>query len=356
MTSGATADQQSVLKGYDDDMIALSDQAIEWLVRLQSGDASDVERQAFEHWRAQSNDHARAVREAELLFGAVDETEVARNWSGLDHDLAMASLTLASTSVSRPATRRKRPMTGHMSFVPKRWGVMAGSLCAVLALTIIGSLQGQDLWARWNADYSTAIGVSRTITLPDGTVAHLNTSSAFSIDFSGDIRQVNLAAGEVIFDVAKDASHPFIVTARDGASMAVGTVYGVRIEDDCVGVTVQEGVVEVSNQSGSSVRLNAGEQAYYQDGTVPKLVEDADLAAYGSWQRGKLIFNNRPLGDVIDEVQRYKSERIVIARDALRNLRVTGVFETAELDELLNSLEQTTGAKLVRLPLLTVIY
>lgn len=42
----------------------------------------------------------------------------------------------------------------------------------------------------------------------------MNTASAFSIDFSDGVRRVDLAAGEVIFDVAKDAQHPFIVSAQ----------------------------------------------------------------------------------------------------------------------------------------------
>ncbi|MBX2829775.1 MAG: FecR domain-containing protein [Rhodospirillales bacterium] len=351
--SRTSAQEQTALHAYDNDMIALSDQAIDWLVRLQCEDATDKDRVAFDQWCDQSADHARAARDAKALFGGIDETETAQNWIGV------AALSARNVQPSKPRPRRMgigaRSIL-RVGSIGRRGVVVMASVCALLAVVIVGGFQKTGLWARWNADYSTAIGELATVTLSDGTVAHLNTASAFSVDFSGDVRRIQLASGEVIFNVAKDAQHPFIVSASGGEAMALGTIYGVRIENDQVNVTVQEGIVEVRNGLGNSVRLIAGEQASYTEGSGPEFHADADLAAYGSWQRGKLIFNSRPLGDVIGEVQRYKAERIVIARDALRDLNVTGVFETRELDDLLNSLEQTTGAMVVKLPLLTVIY
>ena len=352
MNSGASAHQQPALQGYDNDMVALSDQAIDWLVRLQSDDATDHDRQAFAKWSAQSDAHMRAVHDAEALFGAVDQTQTAQDWTG-----HVAPLSPNAAKPNSPARTKRRPAARSVArFGTRRFALTAASLCAFVLMIVTGAGMQSDIWARWNAQYSTDIGGAKTVNLPDGTVAHMNTASAFSIDFSDGVRRVDLAAGEVIFDVAKDAQHPFIVSAQGGEAMAVGTVYGVRIKDDHVNVTVREGIVEVSTGVGSSIRLLAGDRAVYQNGRGPQTDGTVDLAAYGSWQRGKLIFNNRPLGDVIDEVQRYKAERIVIARDAVHNLKVTGVFDIADLDALLDTLEQAMNARVVRLPLLTVIY
>ena len=352
LNSGASAHPQSVLQGYDDDMVALSDQAIDWLVRLQSDEVTEHDRQAFVDWSGQSDAHMRAARDAQALFGAVSQTETAQDWTG--QEAALSPNAKMPINIARNTRRR---MPGSMArFGARRFALSIVSLCALVLVVVAGAGIQTDIWTRWNAQYSTDIGVFKTVNLPDGTVAHMNTASAFSIDFSNGVRRVDLVAGEVIFDVAKDAQHPFIVSARGGEAMAVGTVYGVRITDDHVNVTVREGVVEVSTGVGSSMRLLAGDQAVYHDGRGPQTGGHVDLAAYGSWERGKLIFNNRPLGDVIDEVQRYKTERIVIARDAVHDLKVTGVFEIAELDDLLDTLEQTMNARVVRLPLLTVIY
>ena len=353
MTAGGLGQQQAMLNAYDEDMIALSDQAIEWLVRLHSGDATAAEYAAFDAWRGQSVDHQRAALDAETLLGAVDETSAAHNWAG-------AEIGAEFESPNRPAMPLRRRRPAHSApralFGSRRAVIAMASLCAVLVLMIVGGIQGTGILDRWNADYSTGIGQFETVTLSDGTVAHMNTASAFSVDYSGDVRRIDLTAGEVIFEVAKDAAHPFIVSVLGGEAMAVGTVYGVRIDGDHTRVTVQEGIVEVSNGAGKAVRLVAGEQASYHVGTPPVLGGNINLATYGSWQRGKLIFNRRSLGDVIDEVQRYQTGRIIIARDRLRDLKVTGVFDIAELDDLLASLTQTTGASILNLPLVTVIY
>ena len=349
LTSGGSAQQQAMLNAYDDDMIALSDQAIEWLVRLHSGDATAADFAAFAAWRGQSDDHIRAVRDAEALLGGVDETSAAQNWTGAEP--------VSPNRLAMPSRRSRPVQSGPRAVFATRRAVIAmASLCAVLVLTIVGGIQGTGILGRWNADYSTGIGQFETVTLPDGTVAHMNTASAFSVEYSDDVRRIDLAAGEVIFEVAKDAAHPFIVSAIGGEAMAVGTVYGVRIDGDHARVTVKEGIVEVSNGTGKAVRLVAGDRASYQVGTPPVLRDDINLATYGSWQRGKLIFNSRSLGDVIDEAQRYQTGRIIIARDRLRDLKVTGVFDIAELDDLLASLTQTTGASVLKLPLVTVIY
>lgn len=349
LTSQNAVHKQPVLQGYDDAMITLSDQAIDWLVRLQSDDASDQDRVAFAKWRTLSDAHTKAANDAEALFFGVDETSSAREWSGVPE-------APKSTPNAHRFRRRKLTAAHPVKLAGRRIAYLAASLCAVLALVIVGAIGNSDPWARWQADYATEVGAFETVSLPDGTIAHLNTASAFSIDYSGGVRRIELATGEVIFDVAKDPEHPFIVEAVGGEAMAVGTSYGVRIEDDHVKVTVQEGIVEVGTGTGNSIRLTAGEQGSYQAGHAPTLNNDVDLAAYGSWQRGKLIFNSQTLADVIKEVQRYKSEHIIIARDDLRDLKITGVFETSELDALLSSLAQTTTAKVVRLPLLTVIY
>lgn len=356
LTSQSAEHKKLVLHGYDDAMIRLSDQAIDWLVRLQSDSVSDQDRAEFNAWCAQSKAHARAVSDAQALFFGVDETSSAQEWSGM-HDRLKPSPVVASAASRSSRFVRPSPISAKSGrMIARRITYIAASFCTVLAIVIAGTIGNGNPWVRWHADYATGVGEFETVALPDGTIAHLNTASAFSIDFSGNDRRIELSVGEVIFDVAKDVEHPFIVTASGGEAMAVGTVYGVRIDDEQVDVTVQEGIVEVRSETGNAIRLTAGEQGFYRSGDAPDVYKDADISTYGSWQRGKLIFNSRALGDVIDEVQRYKNEKIIIARDSLRDLKVTGVFETTNLDDLLNSLEQTVGATVVRLPLLTVIY
>ncbi|OSQ49564.1 FecR family protein [Thalassospira alkalitolerans] len=335
----------------------LGDQAIEWLVMLQSGDATARDRAGFADWCAQSPDHARAVAEARSLLAGIDETKIAQQWRD-NRDIGAAVGAMASPA---PA-----PITGHRKSFPKsrpkshmrragKAAIWAATVC-ILMVAILGGVEAIGPIARWTADYSTATGQQRTVVLGDGSMAHMNTASAFSVDFSGPRREIHLEAGEVIFDVAKDASHPFVVSANGGEARAVGTIYGVRLDGDVTDVTVREGIVDVSNGDHETRRITVGQQARYRGDGKVEYIENADLAAYGSWQRGKLIFNQRRLGDVIGEVARYQRGQIVIAREALRDLKVTGVFAIDDLNALLASIEQTTSARVTHLPLLAVIY
>ncbi|WP_404421858.1 FecR family protein [Thalassospira australica] len=336
----------------------LGDQAIEWLVMLQSGDAGARDHAAFADWCAQSPDHARAAAEARSLFAAIGQTEAAQQWQE-NPDIRNETGSFQSPAPRGAPTRRQPTLQPAQRRVfgarPGRLAIAGAMVCALM-LAVFGGLEATGPIARWTSDYSTAIGQQRAVTLADGSVAHMNTASAFSVDFSGPRREIRLEAGEVIFDVAKDADHPFVVFANGGAARAVGTVYGVRLEGEGANVTVREGIVEVTNGDSEPVRITVGQQAHYDtDGGLRKIT-DADLAAYGSWQRGKLIFNQRHLSDVMAELERYQPGRIIVARDALRGLTVTGVFETADLDAVFASIAQTTSARITRLPLLTVIY
>ncbi|UKV13546.1 FecR family protein [Thalassospiraceae bacterium SW-3-3] len=334
--------------------VDLGDQAIEWLVMLQSGDAGARDRAAFADWCAQSPDHARAAAEARSLFAAIGQTEAAQQWQenpDIQNEIGGFQLPAPKAAPTRRQPARER------AFLPRQGRLaIAGAMVCALMLAVFGGLEATGPIARWTSDYSTAIGQQRVVTLADGSVAHMNTASAFSVDFSGPRREISLEAGEVIFDVAKDADHPFVVSANGGAARAVGTVYGVRLDGGGANVTVREGIVEVTSGNSETVQITVGQQVRYDTDGGLKKIADADLAAYGSWQRGKLIFNQRTLSDVMEELQRYQPGKIVVARDALRDLKVTGVFETTDPDAVFASIEQTTSARITRLPLLTIIY
>src|SRR5262249_55442924 len=94
-------------------------------------------------------------------------------------------------------------------------------------------------------DAATGIGERSLVVLADGSKLTLNTSSAIHADFTGRERRVTLVRGEAYFDVAKDPTRPFIVTARSRNVIAVGTAFDVRLQDRQVKVTLVEGKVRV---------------------------------------------------------------------------------------------------------------
>lgn len=302
---------------------ALSDEAIDWLVKLYSGQATDADRAAFAEWRSQSHEHALAADEAEAI------------WSGIG---------VAGDQVRRAERKAARAKL-------TRRAVLGG-----VALTAAGLAAGQTglVGPHLLADHVTGVGEQRAVRLEDGSTVFMNAGTSLSVDIDPVERRLRLFAGEAVFTVAHDPMRPFIVDAGNGRTRAVGTVFDVDIRPREVVVTVLEGVVEVATNAGS-VTAHVDQRTRYAADARPSAVEETDAGLETAWRRGKLIFNRRPLGDVVAEIERYRGGRIIIASAGLRGLEVTGVFDLVEPEAILRTIEETLPVRVTRLPYVTVI-
>jgi len=310
---------------------AVSDEAVVWFTRLRSGDATEDDQREFEAWRARSPIHAREFDRASALWDDLD---------GLD-DWADGELAEGKTVNHAPAYPPGRMQKRSMS----RWGV---SLVTVLLVVLSGSLWLPDIWVRLASDYHTQTGEQKTLALADGSTIYLDTDSALSVDFSPQARQLVLHRGRALFVVAPDNHRPFEVTTGGGTVRALGTAFEVYKKPDQVAVTVLESTVQVS-RNGSVASLIPGQRIHYGSDTDLSDVESIDLGQIASWRRGKLVFNDQPLGEVIDEVNRYRKGAIFILDPQLRTSRVSGVFDTGNPDAVLQALEDTLPIRLRRL-------
>lgn len=321
-------EKQGPSKAEDGPGRRLSDEAIDWLVRLGSGRATPKDRLTFLRWRQRSAAHEAAAVEAETLLCAVGETRQADQLRRHGEPLP-------------PGAGRRRPVSRRVLFA----GTAAASAALVaVALSSLGPLSALY------ADHSTGVGDRKRVALADGSVVILNTATAVSVDYSGKERRVVLHDGEALFEVAKDASRPFIVVAGDVEVKAVGTAFVMRLKE----VTVSEGTVDVTIGGRAPIRVVAGQRLDVGEGDRFK-VSAVDTDAVTAWRRGKLIVNRRPLESVVAELQRYRAGRIVVLGGRLKTLEVTGVFDLDDTDRILRTIEETTKARIVHMPLLTVI-
>lgn len=307
-----------------DKELSLSDQAIDWIVKIKSGEATDQDREAFSLWRRQNLEHEMAAHEAEEI------------WYGVG---------LAGGQLQDDEKKKARARL-------TRRAVLSGLVLAPAGAMLHNPNLIDDYW---RADYRTAVGQKRSVTLPDGSVVHLNAKSAISFDFTDAERSLTLLYGEATFTVARDVERPFIVEADGGYTRALGTIFNIDIRTKEVVVTVLEGIVEISKQERSVQAVADRRVRYGQDGIGSKLLE-VDARMETSWHRGKLIFNNRPLGDVVADIERYRSGRIVIANPALRDLEVTGIFDLKDPNSILTTINHTMPVTITRLPFVTVIF
>lgn len=310
--------------------VALSDEAIDWIVLLGSGSATEADRAAFETWRSRSPAHADAAEEAASILDDIGRSRTAGEYREI-------GAAIRGPTPSRARVSRRTVLTG---------GVAAAAV-TVFASGTFGPRSGLL------ADYATGVGGRKRIVLEDGSVAWLNTASALSVDYTAKERRLTLHDGEALFEVAKDKARPFIVMAGKGEARAVGTVYSVRRRGALNDVIVREGIVEV--RSGDDlVRMTAGHQIAYGDGILGSL-RFADSTAATAWARGKLIFNHRPLGEVAAELERYQVGKVVVRGERLKRLQVTGVFDLGDNTAMLRAIAATVDVPVTRLPLLTII-
>ena len=323
--------------------VALSDDALDWLVRLRSDRATPADQAAFAAWRRRSPAHEAAAREAEALWRDVGATAAAAAFSESQAHDAGATRPPAGDRLRQ--RRRKLPRRAVVL-----GGLAASLVVAVLASETLGPVSGLF------ADYASRRGERRDVRLPDGSTAVLNTATALSLSYTDRERRLTLNSGEAAFDVVGDAARPFVVEVADGEVRALGTVFAVRRDGAAARVVVSEGAVRVRPDAGGpSTLLGAGQQTTFGPGRHLADPEPADLAVATAWRRGKLIFNRRPLAEVVSELDRYAVNRTVILDDSLKALQVTGVFELDEPEEIWRSLERGLQVEVIRLPFMTLI-
>ncbi|MNZ16297.1 fec operon regulator FecR [compost metagenome] len=298
------------------DPLELTRQANAWVVLLTSGQATVEDARALREWCDLSPEHARAYQDA------------ARLWKQLGR--------LPMETTVRPPRRRYL-----------RSGLAA---CAVLFLGL-GWLQlDQDIGSRIVAsDYRTGTAERREIVLEDGSRVELDARTRLDLDYSAERRRIVLKGGAAVFHVQHDASRPFVVEADDGSVTALGTVFEVRHQASSVRVVCSEGVVAVRQANQQPHRLEAGQQMHYDDGTssAPQPVNSAEALA---WRKDLLVFKQRPLAELVEELNRYRRGRIILASDAAARRPVSGVFHLQRTDEALEHIRSSLGLTATYLP------
>ena len=200
---------------------------------------------------------------------------------------------------------------------------------------------------RYSADAS-----AKTVTLPDGSQVELNLGTQLTFSNYKDQRRATLSKGEAFFKVSHEASHPFLVQAAEGQIRVTGTQFNVWMYEDQVRVTLLEGSVLVTSNkrlSGDGLRLEPGMQARYKAGDhAAQIGPTSAVTSELAWRNGQLVLDNLSLADALPLINRYLDTPLALADSATGKLRIGGVFNTREIDHLVNSLPKVLPVYLSR--------
>jgi len=180
---------------------------------------------------------------------------------------------------------------------------------------------------------ATLTGERRSFILEDRSVVTLNTDSKLQVRFGPAERRITLVRGQVYFDVAHDATKPFVVESAGATITATGTHFEVETADESMRVILVEGRVQVvAPWAGKPkpIDLLPGQQLLASRSGVT--VGKADLASVSEWQNGLVSFHDTPLSQAVLELNRYATGKRLLIRDPkVAAIRISGSFHTSDL-------------------------
>ncbi|TWC07557.1 FecR family protein [Bradyrhizobium macuxiense] len=314
----------------DRDPAALRTEALDWLRRLNSGEATSADAEALDRWRTSSPAHAAEFAKAALFWNVLGDA---------------ARRAESDRAGSPSALRSGRQLV--------RRGFLVGG--AALAASAAGALVLRpplELWpsvAELAADYRTRTGERRQIEIEKLAAIELNTRTSLDQQAlaDGDVR-VELITGEAAVSTHGGADRELVMIAGNGRIASREASFNIRKDGASVGVSCVAGMVTVSCQ-GREIAIRAGQHVVYGPqgaGDVTSIDPDAVVA----WQRGLLVFRRAPLAQVIDEVNRYRPGRVILLDTVLGRRQVVANFRIDRIEDVVDFISKAMGIRTRSLP------
>jgi transmembrane sensor len=337
---------------------AVAQQAGTWFIANQSGSLEQAERAAFVAWLKASPIHVEEYLGVALvahdLPAAMDEPDLP-----LESLLELARADDTNGVVSLEPRMRVRDLPSEQVSKPRIWSFATSTAAVVMVLA------ASALW--WVRDgefvglprtYQTTHGEQIVAQLPDASELHLNVDTSVTVRYTRSERVVEIARGQALFTVARDDHRRFRVATGDAHVLAMGTQFDIYRRPDATIVTVVEGSVAVlggqppqprmTGLPPGALRVNAGYQLHVDAAGVLAQPIPVDVQQTVAWLQGKIAFEQRPLGEVADEFNRYGSIPIEIDDAALRALPISGVFDARDVDSFVAFLHTLDGVRVER--------
>ena len=162
--------------------------------------------------------------------------------------------------------------------------------------------------------------------------------------FRAENRQVELT-GQGYFEVTKNPEKPFIVKVNPAYSVEVlGTTFNVSAYPGVKRqTTLIEGQVAV-NWHRQQVVIRPGQQAAETDEGLR--VASVNVMNYVGWKEHRFVYENKLLGEVLEDLERWYDVEVFVMHDEIRNLHLTANLPRYEnMDKVLEIIEYAAGVK-----------
>ncbi|MDE6586838.1 MAG: FecR domain-containing protein [Paramuribaculum sp.] len=186
-----------------------------------------------------------------------------------------------------------------------------------------------------------------TLTLPDGStiIARGDSHLRYASDFGEKNRDI-VFSGEGHFDIAKDASLPFVVSMNDMEVTVTGTEFSIndRRMADIISIELTSGNVDLTSAlTGQRITLDAGYTARLNklDGRITVDTIPANLRA--DWRKSEVAYDNVTPEQLVASIEEYYD--ITLGRQITDriNANFTGTLPYDDLPTVLKVLNRVYG-------------
>lgn len=298
----------------------------ELLVRYCEGKVTEEEADEVRQWMKASDENRRMAQRINRLCLAADTLDLEE--------------TLDTTAAFRKVRTYK--FRSRLRTAGKWMQRVAALLVPVLGFWIMQLYSEQNEEPRL-VEVCTHQGMSSSLTLPDGTLVYLNSSSSLSYpeSFKGDTRNVTLK-GEAYFEVSKDPNRKFIVSTPHHTRVEVlGTHFNLEAyeKSNRIFATLLEGKINFIYQHENKTKgisMPPGSKVVYNTETDEvQMLRTSGIIETG-WTQGKIILENTPLEEALRQLGKHFHADFVITNPALKEYSFTGVFANQSLERVLD--------------------
>lgn len=213
--------------------------------------------------------------------------------------------------------------------------------------------------------YATVSGQQALVTLDDGSQALLAPASSLVVSTDARTGTTATVTGQVLFTVTHRVGMPFTVRAGHVVTRVLGTTFQVRRypTDRVVQVVVGEGRVSLGDVRDDDVRDNNADNDHARSRTIlaehpvlsarmlatiddsghTKIVPNIAVDDYTAWTTGKLVFQQTPVREIVDDLSRAYGVELRLTDSTLSRRAFTWTVSLTQLT-LSDVLDVLTGA------------
>ncbi len=232
------------------------------------------------------------------------------------------------------------PFKKHLERKKVIYYSVAASIALILATVALYTFHNTEPDTLYYADLTQ----TETFLLPDSSQVTLYPNASLSFRYaSNETERLVELKGKAFFRVKNRENTPFTIKARQLKVEVLGTSFLIDApHDNKTGVFVESGRVKVS-AAHNNVVLEANEKVELIDDQMKLGIIDDPSTFFGK-EDSVLVFQNKPITEVVKELERQTGIRIELGKGVEKN-SVTTRINAAEKENIATELAFLCGCK-----------